>query len=54
MQNLREMLSNHWAWGGLMIAVLVWYSSVTIYIAIRGGADIRAMLRALGKRDRPN
>ena len=51
MQSLREMLTNHWAWGLLMIAVISWYTTVTVYVAIRGGLDVRSMLRELGKRD---
>ena len=33
-----------------MLAVLVWYSTVTIYIAVRGTPDIRQMLRRLAGR----
>ncbi len=34
-------------WGALTLAVLVWYSTVTVYVAVRGVMDIRAMLRRL-------
>lgn len=34
-------------WGLLTLAVLVWYSTVTVYVAVRGVLDIRAMLRRL-------
>lgn len=37
----------HWFWCGLTLAVLVWYSTVTIYIAWRGWRDIRTLLRRL-------
>ncbi len=30
-----------------MLAVMVWYSTVTIYVTIRGTVDIRQMLRRL-------
>ncbi len=30
-----------------MLAVMAWYSSVTVYVAIRGTMDIREMLRRL-------
>jgi hypothetical protein len=40
-------LNEHWFWWGLTIAALVWYSTVTIYIAIRGATDIRGMLDRL-------
>ncbi len=34
-------------WLVLVAAVLLWYSTVTIYVAVRGAADIRSMLRRL-------
>jgi hypothetical protein len=37
----------HWFWLALTIAVLVWYSTVTVYVAIRGAHDIRTMLARL-------
>jgi hypothetical protein len=36
-------------WLLITIAVLVWYSTITVYVAIRGGFDIRDMLKRLGK-----
>ena len=45
--NLSAMLTNHPFWGTLTLAVLVWYSTITIYVAIRGAFDIRHMLRKL-------
>ncbi len=41
------MLRDHWFWGATTIVCLVWYSTVTVYVAIRGAADIRGMLRRL-------
>jgi hypothetical protein len=41
------MLSNHPFWALLTLCVLAWYSSVTIYVAIRGSLDIQHMLRTL-------
>lgn len=41
------MLNNHPFWGLITLAVLVWYSSVTVYVAIRGAVDIKHMLRRL-------
>ncbi len=40
-------MSEHWLWWILAMACLVWYSTITVYIAIRGLADIRTMLRHL-------
>lgn len=42
-------MMNHWFWLLLTIASLVWYSTITIYIAIKGATDIKVMLGALGK-----
>lgn len=45
--NLPAMLTNHPFWGLLTLAVLVWYSTITVYVGIRGAFDIRHMLRKL-------
>ena len=37
----------HWFWWLMTVLVLVWYSTVTIYVAIRGAFDIRGMLDRL-------
>ncbi len=37
-------------WLTLTIAALAWYSTVTVYVAIRGTGDIRGMLARLAKR----
>jgi len=37
----------HWFWLGMMIAVLVWYSTITVYVAWRGAFDIKQMLGRL-------
>ncbi len=47
--NLTSLLTNHPFWGLLTLAVIVWYSTVTIYVGVRGAADIRYMLRNLKK-----
>ncbi len=44
--------SGHLFWSLLAIACVVWYSTVTIYVAIRGAFDIRAMLQRLEKLSR--
>lgn len=41
------MNTSHWFWLALIIAVVVWYSSVTIWVAIRGALDIRLMVQRL-------
>lgn len=45
--NLPAMLTNHSFWGLLTLAVLVWYSTITVYVGIRGAFDIKHMLRKL-------
>lgn len=37
-----------WFWLVLLVACLVWYSTITIYVTVRGYYDIRQMLSALG------
>jgi len=44
---IMTMLKDHWFWGMMTIACLVWYSTITVYVAIRGVGDIRSMLRKL-------
>ena len=34
-------------WWLLTLACLLWYTGITVYVAIRGLFDIRAMLRRL-------
>ena len=41
------MIGEHWFWWLVTLAVLVWYSTVTIYVAVKGALDIRQMLRRL-------
>jgi len=46
------MTHGHSFWFFLMWACVVWYSTITIYVAIRGTIDIKEMLRRLReKRD---
>ncbi len=47
---ITNMLQNHWFWGLLTLACLVWYSTITIYVAIKGAGDIRQMLRRLSEK----
>jgi hypothetical protein len=46
---ITNMLQNHWIWGLVTIACLVWYSTITIYVTIKGVGDIRQMLRRLSR-----
>jgi hypothetical protein len=40
-------VGEHWFWWLLTAACVVWYSTITVYVAIRGFFDIRGMLRRL-------
>lgn len=41
------MTHGHPFWLILVWACVVWYSTITIYVAIKGCADIRQMLKRL-------
>lgn len=40
-------MNEHWFWLLLTAAVMVWYSTITVYVAIRGAKDIRSMFARL-------
>jgi len=46
------MFGDHPFWFLLTVACVVWYSTITVYVAIRGAADIREMLHRLGPADK--
>ena len=51
------MIVEHWFWWTLSLACVVWYSTITIYVAIKGVRDIRQMLARLSTtktQDPPN
>lgn len=45
-------MPQHWFWLTIVIIVVCWYSSVTVYVAIRGALDIKQMLRNLADSNR--
>jgi hypothetical protein len=47
MHEITAMLTKQPFWGLLTLAVLVWYSTITVYVAIRGTVDIQHMLQRL-------
>jgi hypothetical protein len=47
MHEITAMLTNQPFWGLLTLAVLIWYSTITVYVAIRGTLDIKHMLQRL-------
>lgn len=40
-------MPEHWFWFLATIGCVVWYSTITVYVAIRGAMDIKSMLRRL-------
>lgn len=40
-------MTEHWFWFGITVLVVAWYSTITVWIAIRGAADIREMVANL-------
>jgi hypothetical protein len=44
---IATMLQEHWFWGAITLVCLTWYSTITIYVAVKGFGDIRSMLRRL-------
>lgn len=46
-------MPKHWFWWALSMACVVWYSTVTVYVAIKGSSDIKNMLARLGKDRKP-
>ena len=41
-------MTNHWFWWALSMACVIWYSTITVYVAIKGASDIKHMLARLG------
>ena len=46
-------MTNHWFWFLIVMACVVWYSTVTVYVAIKGAADIKRMLARLAASHEP-
>lgn len=47
------MTHGHPLWLTLVVACVVWYSTITLYVAVKGARDIRQMLRDLKERRNP-
>lgn len=41
-------MTDHPFWAALLWLCLAWYSTITVYVAFRGFAEIRRLLRHLG------
>jgi hypothetical protein len=46
------MLS-HWFWLVMTVAVVIWYSTITVYVAWKGIKDIKNMLARLDRSSDP-
>jgi len=44
-------MGEHPFWWLLTMACIVWYSTVTVYVAVKGAIDIRDMLKRMGNGD---
>jgi hypothetical protein len=40
-------MGKHWFWLVVTVACVVWYSTITIYVAFKGAKDIKNMLARL-------
>jgi len=40
-------MTEHWFWWLITMACIAWYSTITVYVAIKGAADIKQMLARL-------
>ena len=43
----------HWIWWLLAHACVLWYSTITVYVAIKGAGDIKHMLKNLADQQNP-
>jgi hypothetical protein len=44
-------MPEHWIWWTLTMACVAWYSTITVYVAVRGVIDIKGMLGRLSQLD---
>ena len=47
-------ITEHWFWLIIIVAVIVWYSTITVYVTVKGAKDIKSMfarLKAADKKD---
>jgi len=45
-------MSEHWFWWLLTLSCVIWYATITVYVAVKGFSDIRNMLRRLENEQR--
>jgi hypothetical protein len=44
------MIGEHFFWWLLTMACVAWYSTITIYVALKGFVDIKEMLKRIEKK----
>ena len=44
------MIGQHFFWWLLTMACVVWYSTITVYVALKGFVDIKEMLKRIEKK----
>ena len=49
-----DWIFDHWFWLLMTVACIVWYSTITIYVAIKGCFDIKHMLAKLKDQNPPD
>lgn len=45
-------MQQHWFWWALTGACVIWYSTITVYVAFKGAKDIKNMLARLDAQSR--
>jgi hypothetical protein len=45
-------IAEHWFWAAVTAMAVVWYSTITVYVAVRAVSDISRMLGRLKERQR--
>jgi hypothetical protein len=46
-------LTEHWFWWLVTMTCVVWYSTITLYVTVKGAADIKGMLKRLADQQAP-
>ena len=45
-------MTEHWFWWLLTLSCVLWYTTITVYVAVKGFSDIKNMLRRLENEQR--
>jgi hypothetical protein len=46
-------VGEHWFWWLLAMACIAWYSTITVWVAVKGVRDLRGMLKRLARGEHP-